>query len=215
MDLQDLSSELESSWVCSLTDAHTRQLEYTSIVSDHLWLAYVPSFLFFNDKEWSHIKFSFSTSGKSCIVTRWGVCPLYTKGSSDGDYSNGKCYSNESLGVKTSNDNDIDDDSNLTGRVLDDLREWGLEDTIIRRSLEEGQPRGHAYEDVNGSVLPDTIMRSFHEANSQAWEQDRIQMQPNPPISNTGTDFWVFITIFYLPISCSHFLFGSVNLTTS
>ena len=90
-------------------------------------------------------------------MTRWGVCPLYTKGSSDGDYSNGKCYSNESLGVKTSNDNDIDDDSNLTGRVLDDLREWGLEDTITRRSIEEGRPRGHAFEDVNGSVLPDTI----------------------------------------------------------
>lgn len=174
LDLHDLSSELESSWVCSFTDAHTHQLEYTSIVLDQLWLAYVPSFLFFNDKKWSHIKFSFSTSGKSCIMKHWGVCPLHTKGSSDGDYSNG---------VKTSNDNDIDDDSNPGGSVLDDLREWGLEDTIIRRSLEEGRPRGHAYEDVNGSVLPDTIMRSFHEANSQAWKQDRIQMQLNPPIS--------------------------------
>ncbi|KAL6316201.1 hypothetical protein AAG906_017748 [Vitis piasezkii] len=255
LDLHDLNSESESSWVCSFTDARTCQLEDTTINSDHLWLAYVPSFLGFNDKKWSRIKFSFSTSGKSCIVKHWGVCPLYIEGSSDdnynrdGDYSNGRCCLNEGLGVQTSNDNNIDDERNASGSVLDDLREWGLEDIIIRRSPEDGQPSGQVYEDVNGthawnqerlrmqpnpliaqtsyaqythernpaksvldyryeSTFEDGIVRmrslleeypgviGFSPTDSHSWDQERLGRQPNPPISNSETGFWICITIF-------------------
>ncbi|RVW59081.1 putative WRKY transcription factor 19 [Vitis vinifera] len=181
LDLHDLNSESESesesSWVCSFTDARTCQLEDTTINSDHLWLAYVPSFLGFNDKKWSRIKFSFSTSRKSCIVKHWGVCPLYIEGSSDdnynrdGDYSSGRCCLNEGLGVQTSSDNNIDDEGNACGSVLDDLREWGLEDIIIRRSPEDDQPSGQVYEDANGT---------------HAWNQERLRMQPNPLIAQTS-----------------------------
>ncbi|XP_034675196.1 disease resistance protein RML1A-like [Vitis riparia] len=257
LDLHDLNSESESesSWVCSFTDARTCQLEDTTINSDHLWLAYVPSFLGFNDKKWSRIKFSFSTSRKSCIVKHWGVCPLYIEGSSDdnynhdGDYSSGRCCLNEGLGVQTSNDNNIDDEGNACGSVLDDLREWGLEDIIIRRSPEDDQPSGQVYEDANGthawnqerlrmqpnpliaqtsygqythernpaksvldyryeSTFEDGIVRmrslleeypgviGFSPTDSHSWDQERLGRQPNPPISNSETGFWICITIF-------------------
>ena len=255
LDLCDLNSESESSCICSFTDVRTRQLEHTTINSDHLWLAYVPSFFGFNGKKWSRIKFSFSTSGKSCIVKHWGVFPLYIEGSGDdsynrdGDYSNGRCCLNEGPGVQTNNDNNIDDKGNASGSVLDDLREWGLEDIIIRRSPEEGQSSGQVYEDVNGThawnqerlrmqpnpLIPQTSYAQYtHERNpagsvldyhyesafedgivrmrslleehsgvigysptdSHAWDQERLGRQPNPPISNSETGFWISITIF-------------------
>ena len=68
----------ESSHICSFTDGRTYQLEHTPIESDHLWLAYVPSFFSFSCEKWSCIKFSFGTSGE-CVVKSCGVCPVYIK----------------------------------------------------------------------------------------------------------------------------------------
>ncbi|RVW77851.1 hypothetical protein CK203_054315 [Vitis vinifera] len=68
----------ESSHICSFTDGRTYQLEHTPLESDHLWLAYVPSFFSFSCEKWSCIKFSFGTSGE-CVVKSCGVCPVYIK----------------------------------------------------------------------------------------------------------------------------------------
>ena len=155
LDSHDPDLEFKYSRVCSFTNAHTSQLEDTTIT------------------------FSFSTNRKSCIVKRCGVCPVYMEG--DG--------SNEGFGVQTSNDNHIDN-GNPSGSVLDDLHEWGLEDTTIRRSIAQARPRESVHEDVNNSVSQDTIIRSFHEAeprgigysptNSHVWYQERPWMPPNP-----------------------------------
>ena len=179
LDSHDPDLEFKYSRVCSSTNAHTSQLEDTTITLDHLWLAYVPSFFSSNCKKWSCLKFSFSTNRKSCIVKRCGVCPVYMEG--DG--------SNEGFGVQTSNDNHIDN-GNPSGSVLDDLHEWGLEDTTIRRSIAQARPRESVHEDVNNSISQDTIIRSFHEAeprgigysptNSHVWYQERPWMPPNP-----------------------------------
>ncbi|KAJ9676128.1 hypothetical protein PVL29_024903 [Vitis rotundifolia] len=69
----------ESSPLCCFTDGRTYQLEHTPIESDHLWLAYVPSFFSFSCEKWSCIKFSFGTS-RECVVKSCKVCPVYIKG---------------------------------------------------------------------------------------------------------------------------------------
>ncbi|CBI39197.3 unnamed protein product, partial [Vitis vinifera] len=87
LDTHDLNSN--SHRICSFFGSWTYQLQHTPIESDHVWLAYVPSFLSFSCEKWSHIKFSFSSSG-GCVVKSCGFCPVYIKGTSDeGDYSSG------------------------------------------------------------------------------------------------------------------------------
>ncbi|KAJ9707309.1 hypothetical protein PVL29_002340 [Vitis rotundifolia] len=87
LDTHDLNSN--SHRINSFFGSWTYQLQHTPIESDHVWLAYVPSFFSFSCEKWSHIKFSFSSSG-GCVVKSCGFCPVYIKGTSDeGDYSSG------------------------------------------------------------------------------------------------------------------------------
>ena len=70
----------------------TYQLKPTPLESDHVWLAYIPSFFSFASEKWSHIKFSFSSSHEH-VVKSCGICPVYIEGTSDeGDCSNGSAF---------------------------------------------------------------------------------------------------------------------------
>ncbi|KAJ9676143.1 hypothetical protein PVL29_024913 [Vitis rotundifolia] len=111
-----LDSKLKSNGIFSFSfsDKFTIGLEHITIVSDHMWLVYVPSFIGCASEKWSYIKFSFRTDRESCIVKRCGVCPVYTKSNSD-DESNS-------------------DEGNPRGRDVDDLHERRLEDNTIGRS---------------------------------------------------------------------------------
>ncbi|RVW64945.1 Disease resistance-like protein DSC1 [Vitis vinifera] len=92
LDTHDLNSNSNSHRICSFFGSWTYQLQRTPIESDHVWLAYVPSFFSFSREKWSHIKFSFSSSG-GCVVKSCGFCPVYIKGTSDeGDYSSGIAF---------------------------------------------------------------------------------------------------------------------------
>ena len=90
------NSELKSNGIFSFSfvDDWTEQLEHITIASDHMWLAYVPSFLGFSPEKWSCIKFSFRTDKESCIVKRCGVCPVYIRSSTldDAESTNAHAY---------------------------------------------------------------------------------------------------------------------------
>ncbi|KAJ9707270.1 hypothetical protein PVL29_002312 [Vitis rotundifolia] len=87
LDTHDLNSN--SHRISSFFGSWTYQLQHTPIESDHVWLAYVPSFFSFSCEKWSHIKFSFSSSG-GCVLKSCGFCQCTFKGTSDeGDYSSG------------------------------------------------------------------------------------------------------------------------------
>ena len=166
-----LNLNLKSICIFSFVNELTRQLEQTTIGSDHIWLTYVPSFLPLGIEKGSRITFSFGTDTESCIVKRCGVCPVYIRRSSDEDYS----YS---------------DDGNPSETDLDDLHEWRLEDNTIGSSPEEVRSRGSVQENVNDSVLQDTIIRSLDDAeprgigysctNAHACGQEMLQMGPDP-----------------------------------
>ncbi|KAJ9707301.1 hypothetical protein PVL29_002333 [Vitis rotundifolia] len=207
-----LDSKLKSNGIFSFSffDVFTKHLEHITIGSDHMWLAYEPSFLGFAEK-WSCIKFSFRTDRESCIVKCCGVCPVYAKSNSDdesnsdgdysysdnesnsdGDYSysddeykSDTCYSYSDDGDYSYSDNESNsdgdysysddeyksdtyysygDEGNPSGRDLDDLHEWRLEDNTIERSPKEAQSRGSVQENVNDSMLQDTIIRSLDDA---------------------------------------------------
>ena len=81
LDTNDLSST--SHRILSFVGVWSYQLESTPIQSDHVWLAYVPSFFSFTSEKWSHIKFSFSSSHHDCNVTSCGICPMFMKGTND------------------------------------------------------------------------------------------------------------------------------------
>ncbi|KAJ9691468.1 hypothetical protein PVL29_013598 [Vitis rotundifolia] len=154
-----LNSKLKSNGIFSFSfvDGWTQYLEHITIGSDHVWLAYVPSFLGFAPEKLS-LKFSFGTSEKSCIVKHCGVYPVYIRSSRDEDCS-------------------YIDDGNPSGRDLDDLHEWRLEDNTIGRSQKKRK---------------DTTIRSFDDAeprgigfsctNAHACDQQMLQMGPDPSI---------------------------------
>ncbi|RVW60014.1 hypothetical protein CK203_089485 [Vitis vinifera] len=142
LDSHDPDLEFKYSRVCSSTNAHTSQLEDTTI-----------------------------TVAEFVQYTWKGMAPMRAL----------ECR----LVMTTTLIN-----GNPSGSVLDDLHEWGLEDTTIRRSIAQARPRESVHEDVNNSISQDTIIRSFHEAeprgigyspaNSHAWYQERPWMPPNP-----------------------------------
>ena len=81
LDTQDLNST--SHRILSVTGVWSYRLESTPIESDHVWLAYIPSFFSFTRDRWSHIKFSFSSMYDDCNVKSCGICPLYKEDPSD------------------------------------------------------------------------------------------------------------------------------------
>ena len=173
-----LSCESESNRVCSFVDYHTLQLQSTTIGSDHLWLAFIPSIFGFNGEKWSRIRFSFYTNRSSCVdVKGCGIRPLYieSRGDSDGDC----CYS----------DGEHDSD--------DDLPDLGLGDTKASGCDQERlpiRPEPRLFQDLRQwrSVSEDTI----DWRRSQEW--GGRQPNPNPYISSNGIGFWAFIPVFTL-----------------
>ncbi|KAJ9676142.1 hypothetical protein PVL29_024912 [Vitis rotundifolia] len=172
LEICALNSKWKSNRSFRIFDAYSFEFHHIKIGSDHVWLAYVPSFLGFAPEKLS-LKFSFGTSEKSCIVKHCGVYPVYIRSSRDKDCS-------------------YIDDGNLSKRDLDDLHEWRLENNTIGSSLEEVRSRGSVQENMNDSVLQDTIIRSLDDAeprgtgysctNAHACDQEMLQMGPDPSI---------------------------------
>ena len=81
LDTHNLNST--SHRILSFAGFWSYQLESTPIESDHVWLAYVPSFFSFTSEKWTHIKFSFGSSYDDGNVKSYGICPVYVKGTSD------------------------------------------------------------------------------------------------------------------------------------
>ncbi|RVW64944.1 hypothetical protein CK203_041847 [Vitis vinifera] len=204
LDSHDPDLEFKYSRECSFTNAHTSQLEDTTIT------------------------FSFSTNRKSCIVKRCGVCPVYM----EGDGSNegfGIPQSGEALAQARPRESVHEDVNNSVSQdtIIRSFHEaeprgigysptnshvWYQErpwmppnpDHYVRERNPAG---GSVLDDHHEGILEDTIIRrrSLHQAyssgigysptDSHAWDQERLGRQPNHSISNSETGIWVFIII--------------------
>ena len=153
LDTNDLSST--SHRILSFVDAWSYQLESTPIQSDHVWLAYVPSFFSFTSEKWNHIKFSFSSSDDYCNVKSCGVCPVYVKGTSD--EANNLVLQDVTVGAFSS-DNQEGLDTLNTDPYAQDQEGMQLNDSVLTTTELDTLNTDPYAQDQEGMQLNDSVL---------------------------------------------------------